>query len=191
VKLGSDTRQRSATVKLDEIHRRLGIPAGHPRTVATRRYEEPAELVEVGPDVFGRSQRLTPEAAAAWRRMVQAAAADGVELQLVSAFRSVERQTQVIAAKLEAGRTIDDVLAANAPPGHSEHHTGRAVDVTTPGCRVLEEDFEETTAFRWLERRAGRFGFRLSYPRGNPEGYVYEPWHWVYEPGAVEPVTRA
>ncbi|HVS12998.1 MAG TPA: M15 family metallopeptidase [Thermoanaerobaculia bacterium] len=176
-------------MKLDDIHHRLGIPAGHPRKAATRSFEEPAELVEVGPDVFGRPQRLAPEAADAWREMVAAAAADGVELQLVSAFRSVERQAEVIAAKLAAGRTIDDVLTVNAPPGHSEHHTGRAVDVTTPGCRELEEEFESTEAHRWLTRHAGRFGFRLSYPRGNAEGYVYEPWHWVFEPaadGAVE-----
>jgi D-alanyl-D-alanine carboxypeptidase len=169
-------------MRLDEIHRRLGIPPGHPRTMATRSFEEPVELVEVGPDVFGRVQRLTPEAAAAWADMVVAAAADEVVLQLVSAFRSVSRQAEVIAAKLDAGRTIDDVLTVNAPPGHSEHHSGRAVDVTTPGCRVLEEEFESTAAFRWLMRGASRFGFRLSYPRGNPEGYVYEPWHWVHQP---------
>ncbi|HVS62748.1 MAG TPA: M15 family metallopeptidase [Thermoanaerobaculia bacterium] len=169
-------------MRLREIHRRLGISAGHPRVRLTRRYDESLELVEVGPDVFGRPQRMAPEAAASWRSMVSAAAADGVELQLVSAFRSVERQAELIAAKVEGGRDLEEVLTANAPPGHSEHHTGCAVDVTTPGCAVLEEEFEDTEAFRWLAAHAGRFGFALSYPRGNPEGYVYEPWHWSYRP---------
>jgi D-alanyl-D-alanine carboxypeptidase len=167
-------------MRIDEIHRRLGIAQSHPRVRHTRRFDEPPELVDVGVDMFGRPQRMAPAAAESWARMVEAAAADGVELLLVSAFRSIERQAEVIAGKLEAGRDLEEVLTANAPPGHSEHHTGCAVDVSTPGCAVLEEEFEQTEAFRWLERNGRRFGFVLSYPRENPEGYVYEPWHWTF-----------
>ena len=68
----------------------------------------------------------------------------------------------------------------SAPPGCSEHHTGRAVDIGTPHCKVLDEEFEQTEAFDWLVRFAGKFGFRLSYPRGNSCGYAYEPWHWCF-----------
>ena len=64
----------------------------------------------------------------------------------------------------------------------TEHHTGRAVDVMTPGGPILEEAFEDTDAFRWLARHACRFGFRLSYPRGNAHGFAYEPWHWAWHP---------
>jgi len=62
-----------------------------------------------------------------------------------------------------------------------EHHSGRAVDVTTEGARAFELEFERTPAFEWLRENAGRFGFRLSFPEGNPCGYAYEPWHfrWV------------
>ena len=35
----------------------------------------------------------------------------------------------------------------------------------------------------WLASHAGEFGFSMSYPRGNPHGIVYEPWHWLYAPG--------
>jgi D-alanyl-D-alanine carboxypeptidase len=66
----------------------------------------------------------------------------------------------------------------NAAPGHSEHHTGRAVDIATPGSRPLTEEFEQTDAFRWLSSRAVEFGFSLTYPRDNPWGIAYEPWHW-------------
>jgi D-alanyl-D-alanine carboxypeptidase len=52
------------------------------------------------------------------------------------------------------------------------------------GVPDLEEDFEETPAFRWLSANAGRFGFVLSFPRDNPHDYVYEPWHWCYRPAA-------
>ena len=54
------------------------------------------------------------------------------------------------------------------------------MDVTTPGCAVLEETFEDSEAFAWLQQNAGRYGFRLSFPRGNPHGVAYEPWHWAW-----------
>ena len=57
---------------------------------------------------------------------------------------------------------------------------GRALDLTTPGSPVLEVAFEQTAAFAWLQSRAGEFGFDLSYPPGNPDGFQYEPWHWCY-----------
>jgi len=53
----------------------------------------------------------------------------------------------------------------NAAPGYSEHHTGRAIDIGASGEPPLTETFEHTAAFRWLARRGGEFGFRLSYPR--------------------------
>ena len=75
-------------------------------------------------------------------------------------------------AKLARGQSIDEILSVSAPPGYSEHHSGRAVDVTTDGVRPLELEFEGTAAFTWLSRHAGRFGFSLSYPRQNPYGYL-------------------
>jgi D-alanyl-D-alanine carboxypeptidase len=124
---------------------------------------------------------LAPAAAAAWQAMRAAAAADGVALRLVSAYRSVERQAELIRQRLDAGEPLAQVLALIAPPGCSEHHTGRAVDIGTPGQPVLEASFEATPAFAWLQRHAGRFGFTLSYPRGNAAGYAHEPWHWCHD----------
>ena len=135
-------------------------------------------VAEVGED--GREHRLMPAAAAAWQAMKSAANADGVALRIVSAFRSVERQAEIVRAKLERGVSLDAILEVSAPPGYSEHHTGRAIDVTTDGTPPLELEFEKTDAFRWLARRAGEFGFVLSYPAGNPHGYAYEPWHWCH-----------
>jgi D-alanyl-D-alanine carboxypeptidase len=112
--------------------------------------------------------------------MRDAARADGVHLLLVSAFRSFEFQQALVRGKLDKGRSIDEVLAVNAPPGCSEHHSGRAVDIGSAGTPPLEEVFEETEAFTWLTRNAGRYAFTLSYPRGNAEGYLYEPWHWCW-----------
>ncbi|AOY00936.1 M15 family metallopeptidase [Jeongeupia sp. USM3] len=145
-------------------------------------YDDADELVvaETGDD--GREWRLTPATRNAWQTMQAAAAADGVTLRIASAWRGIDRQAELIRAKLDRGETIAAVLERLAPPGCSEHHTGRAVDVYEPGGPVLEEAFDTTAAYAWLQLHAIRFGFTLSFPRGNANGYIYEPWHWCYQP---------
>lgn len=136
---------------------------------------------ETGSD--GRAHLLIPAAASAWLEMKATARDAGIVLEIVSAFRDVEEQAQIIRDKQARGMAIEAILTLSAPPGYSEHHTGRAVDINTPGCEAREEPFEDTDAFRWLVENAGRFGFALSYPRGNALGFIYEPWHWFYQPG--------
>lgn len=143
-------------------------------------YQEATDLVSVGVDVAGRRQSMEPTAAAAWRAMQRAATSDGVMLLLVSAFRSIEQQQRIFERKLCAGQMLEDILAVNVPPGFSQHHTGLAVDVGTPGSTALLEDFEKTAAFRWLGAHARDYGFSLTYPRGNDFGLSYEPWHWAF-----------
>jgi D-alanyl-D-alanine carboxypeptidase len=132
-------------------------------------------------DESGRDYLLTPEANAAWHAMKQAALMDGIVLLMVSAFRSVQRQTEIIQAKLDQGDNISNILTVCAPPGYSEHHTGRAIDITTPDEPALEISFETTAAFAWLSRHAGQFGFVMTYPPGNRCGFQYEPWHWCFQ----------
>jgi len=174
--------------RIAAIGKSLGIPPDYARRTGLPLQPESRRLAPIGRDIYDREQRLWRRAAGPWRAMVDAARADGVELQLVSAYRSVDYQAGILRRKLERGQTIDEILAVSAAPGYSEHHSGRAVDLTTPGSPVLEEPFEDTEAFAWLNRRAGEFGFRMSYPRDNPHGVAYEPWHWAWwgdrEPGA-------
>lgn len=144
-------------------------------------YAEAQRLAPIGLGTDGRDKMLVPGAAKAWASMRDAAAGQGVELLMVSAFRSFEFQAALIRNKLAKGRVIDEILTVNAPPGCSEHHTGRAVDIGTSGCAPLEEEFETTTAFAWLQRHAGAFGFTMTYAKGNAEGYLYEPWHWCWQ----------
>lgn len=112
--------------------------------------------------------------------MSRAARRDGIELFLVSGYRSVERQAEMIRRRLKRGKTLEEILAVCAPPGFSEHHTGRAVDLGARGAPVREAGFAETAAFRWLEGDAAHWGFFLSYPRDNVQGFEFEPWHWCY-----------
>lgn len=158
----------------------LGIPESLPRRRGLQRHREARRLVCVGLGDDGRDKFLVPAAAQAWLSMQRAAHGDGIELRLVSAFRSIDFQVALIRAKLDRGLPLDQVLRINAPPGYSEHHTGRAVDLGTAACAALDEAFERTAAFAWLQVHAARHGFVLSYPRGNDQGYLYEPWHWCW-----------
>jgi len=80
---------------------------------------------------------------------------------------------------------MDEILRVSAAPGYSEHHSGRCVDFTAPGFPALEEEFERSAAFRWLQRNAMKYGFNLSYPRRNIHGIAYEPWHWCWHARAL------
>lgn len=170
-----DTGERRALI---ERAFALGIPRDYGRTRKLRMQREPARLVAIGTDIHGRTQWLQPRAARALARMREAAAGDGIELQIVSAFRSIEYQLGIVERKRARGLSIDEILRASAAPGYSEHHSGRCVDFTAPGFDALEQEFERSPAFAWLQRNASRFGFTLSFPRGNIHGIAYEPWHW-------------
>ena len=166
---------------LARVWRRLGIPADYARTRHMPVQRTARSLVSIGPAADdGKPVRLTPRAAVAWRRMAAAAARDGVELLPISGYRSVVRQIRIIRQKLATGDAIGDILRLIAAPGCSEHHTGRAIDVGSPGNCALDEYFSRTAEFRWLKKYAARFGFQLSYPRGNRHGISYEPWHWCW-----------
>ena len=164
---------------LRELHLELGIPDDYGTDGRRPNFEEADELVDVGPNLLGRMQRLTPETAASWQEMQAAARDDGVTLMIVSGFRSIEYQAGLIRKKINAGQTLSEILEVNAAPGYSEHHTGCAMDIASPGSRPLTEEFENSEAFGWLEQNALKFGFSMSYPRENAQGFIYEPWHWA------------
>ncbi len=168
--------------RLYALHRELGIPETYAATRQLPLQGEAAnaELVEIGLNPDGRMLQLVSAAAHGWQQMQESAGKDGIPLVAVSGFRSVARQTEIIQRKLSEGKAIDDILRYVAAPGFSEHHTGRALDIGTPGFVDLEENFETTAAFAWLQVHAEKFGFTLSYPKGGTRGIGYEPWHWLW-----------
>ena len=179
-KAGADTET------LSQIHRDLGIDPGYALRCGLPSIPEGANLVAAGTDVFGRDVIMDAATLVAWQGMQSAASEDAVALQLVSAYRSVDYQKVLFEKKLQAGKTIMEILQVNAAPGYSEHHSGRALDIGCPGFPHLEECFEKSDAFAWLVQHAGSFGFSMSYPRQNTFGVLYEPWHWCYLPGEKE-----
>jgi D-alanyl-D-alanine carboxypeptidase len=161
-----------------ELFADLGIPPDYGRDPRRPIYADATDLEEVEANIVGAPQRLAPATARSWRQMKETAALAGVELLLVSGFRSIRQQTELFRRKLAAGHEIGTILRVNAAPGFSEHHTGRAVDIATPGTRPLTAEFEASSAFAWLAANAATFGFTMPYGRGNELGFEYEPWHW-------------
>lgn len=165
---------------ISELLSTLGIPADYGQTHGLSLHTEAGKLKSIGNDIYERGQEMLPEAADAWLTMKTEATNRGIELQPVSAFRSVEYQVEILRRKLDKGLKINNILEVSAAPGYSEHHSGRALDITTPGYAVLEEEFEQSPAFDWLCEHAQDFGFSMSFPRNNPHGVAYEPWHWAW-----------
>ena len=144
---------------------------------------QPSELVEVAPGI-----ELQRDAAAALVAMRSAAAGDGVDLVVLSGFRSTALQKNLFFdVKSARNQTASERARVSAPPGFSEHATGFAIDLgdaSQPGAN-LSQSFEQTLAFFWLKANAARYQFALSFPQGNSQGVSYEPWHWRYE-GSTE-----
>lgn len=109
--------------------------------------------------------------------MIEDAKRDKITLTVSSGYRSFDTQ-----ASLKTGYVVTyGAGTANqfsAEQGYSEHQLGTAVDLTTPGYG-LTTSFEKSEAFKWLTENAYRYGFTLSYPKGNAY-YQYEPWHWRF-----------
>lgn len=109
--------------------------------------------------------------------MIEDAKDDDIEIRVASAYRSFGTQ-----GALKNGYVVNYGAGANrfsADQGYSEHQLGTTVDLTTPALGGAFTGFASTEAYAWLGRHAHRYGFILSYPKGNTY-YMYEPWHWRY-----------
>jgi zinc D-Ala-D-Ala carboxypeptidase len=145
----------------------------------------PKDLVSLqsyGVPALGSSEmKLRREAAEHLKNLVSAAAVDGEELVVASAYRSYEDQ-QTSHDKLSSvyGPGAD---LMSARPGHSQHQLGTAVDFTNAMASYqVWEPFGYTGAAQWLSKHAHEYGFVLAYPSGYEAetGYEWEPWHYRY-----------
>jgi D-alanyl-D-alanine carboxypeptidase len=170
-------------LELKKYYEELGIGSVHflaNRLVACEQAQlQDLEVVDI--DFAGRPFVLTRPAAMAWKKICEAASSENVILNPASGFRSYLYQKKLIESQLLKGRTLNEILTFNAIPGFSEHHTGCAVDICADPS-IPEAVFHETETFRWMLENAARFNFRLSYPRDNQYGMIFEPWHWLFCP---------
>ena len=118
-------------------------------------------------------------------RLMDAGRADGCRLWVASGYRSVDKQAEILERAVQ-NRIKDGMSEADAradalltiqKPGHSEHHTGLAVDFND-----VSYTFENSFEYAWLKENAAKNGFVERYPADKAEttGIEYEPWHFRY-----------
>jgi soluble lytic murein transglycosylase-like protein len=105
-----------------------------------------------GPLAYRMGKPMRPDVAIAFDRMAAAAARAGVQLTIMSGYRSDAEQARLFAANPNP-RWV-------APPGQSLHRYGTELDLGPPA------------AYGWLAANAPRFGFIKRYP--------WEPWHFGF-----------
>ncbi|MEL6950847.1 MAG: D-alanyl-D-alanine carboxypeptidase family protein, partial [Pseudomonadota bacterium] len=103
------------TEQLSQILAELGIASDYAQTHGLPVFEEAETRVSAGPNIIGREQELEPVTAGKWVAMRQAAQAEGVELLLVSGYRSYAYQASLIRRKIDAGQGLDEILSVTAP----------------------------------------------------------------------------
>jgi hypothetical protein len=108
-----------------------------------------------GPLVYRDGEGMRPDVAAAYDRMSAAAKRAGLDLVVVSGFRSDAEQAELFARHPDP-RWV-------APPGHSLHR-----------C-ATELDLGPSSAYGWLVANARRFGFL--------QRYSWEAWHYGFVAG--------
>lgn len=125
---------------------------------------------------------MQPEVIEAYTQMFEDGAAEGLNFELVSGFRSYDYQAELYNNYVSRdGKEAADRYSAE--PGHSEHQTGLAIDVGSYDSAVLlQTSFEYTPEFQWMKDVAHEYGFIIRYMKGKEDitGYMYEPWHLRY-----------
>ena len=116
----------------------------------------------------GGNYKLESKAAAAWQDMQAAASRDGVSLWIISAYRTLERQTELYQEKVEEYKNL------GYNEGDAKIEAGKWVAV--PGTS------EHSDQFAWLQKHCAEYGFILRYPKDKVDitKISYEPWHYRY-----------
>lgn len=124
-------------------------------------------------------RQVTESTKAAFERLQQDAVKAGISIRDASAYRSIAYQEQVYDRYLQKD-SHDQVDTYSSRPGHSDHHTGEAIDVVGPKGDLT--DFTGTPEAAWVAENAWKYGFIVRFPKGQEDvtGYMYEPWHIRY-----------
>jgi D-alanyl-D-alanine carboxypeptidase len=138
-----------------------------------------------------RDYYLDSRAAPYLERLLADSKEDGVDLYIMSTYRTQEYQQQnldnSISDRMAGGMDYEaayaDAITNVAIPGKSEHNAGLAIDIMTPSYTSMDDDgFKNTPEYEWLIANAHKYGFILRYPEGKQDitGIIYEPWHYRF-----------
>ncbi|MCD7771005.1 MAG: D-alanyl-D-alanine carboxypeptidase family protein [Oscillospiraceae bacterium] len=142
-------------------------------------------------DYIQGSYEMEKTAAYYCKLMIEAAAADGINLKVLSAYRTVAYQQKLFDRNVQSridddGMTYEEAYADTAvniaPAGGSEHNAGLAVDIITENDWDTYTGFEDTEEFAWLQEHAAEYGFIMRYASDKVDitGFIYEPWHYRF-----------
>lgn len=151
------------------------------------------------------TQTLEKQTYLAFLKMKNAALKDQINIQIVSGFRSFERQKSIFERKFRnnkiAGLNTQDnfnkIIIYSTIPGTSRHHWGTDMDIIDAnqaqpkGSLLKPENYHGMGPYcalkEWMEANANRFGFYLVYTQNyHRKGFYYEPWHYSYKPVAQQ-----
>lgn len=126
-------------------------------------------------------KQLDERTSNAAKEMFNAALKENINLIAISGYRSYSVQENLYNSRVEV-KGIEKTRQYTAEPGASEHQTGLAIDIVCNDYPYLDEEFENTNAFKWLFNNCYKYGFILRYQKGKEDitGYNYEPWHFRY-----------
>lgn len=137
---------------------------------------EAKDLVTLSKTYSSRGHKIKKAASEPLMKMIDAARADGLNLLVISGYRTESTQRGLFNNSVKR-HGMDHALIYSAKPGHSEHQLGLAVDLNS-----TEESFDQTKEYKWLKANSYKYGFIERYPKGKEfiTGYGYEPWHYRY-----------
>ena len=156
--------------------------------LANRQYRlsvdyEPTDLVELKLKSANPGQRLRKEAAQKLAELFAQAEKEGIQLVVVSGYRSYFSQKNIFSRRVRRAKgNVSEAKKSVAPPGTSEHQLGLACDVGKKQGNSLVSSFGTTKEGIWLKNNAHRFGFIIRFQKEWEQvtGYMYEPWHIRY-----------
>ena len=137
---------------------------------------EAKDLVTLSKTYSSRGHKIKKAASEPLMKMIDAARADGLNLLVISGYRTERTQRGLFNNSVKR-HGMDHALIYSAKPGYSEHQLGLAVDLNS-----TEESFDQTKEYKWLKANSYKYGFIERYPKGKEfiTGYGYEPWHYRY-----------
>jgi D-alanyl-D-alanine carboxypeptidase len=150
--------------------------------VVNKKHQLPEDYVPSDLVNISNGQQVRAAIADPFNQMVSDAAAAGLQMIAVSAYRSYQNQSATYYSYVnQYGQAEADTFSAR--PGFSEHQTGLSIDIGIYGgaCN-LETCLGESPLGKWIATNAPNYGFIIRYPLGKEAvtGYQYEPWHLRY-----------
>ena len=135
---------------------------------------KPKKLVKIEGDYVA-----TPETVAAYKELTADLQKQGMKIYVVSSYRDIAYQDNLYNYYLKTD-SKQEVDTYSARPGYSEHHTGRALDISQVYNNL--DAFEGSKEAKWVYENAYKYGFIVRYKEEQMEvtGYIFEPWHITY-----------